>query len=85
MYRTVTAAFVAALLLTFKPVGAVSSTDVGSTADLAAIRHNLPILMSAEVQHVEPIVIVWVVTDGRYAMASWVANPFRGFACNSAR
>lgn len=66
--------------LPFAPVGAVSSADVGSTADLAAIHHDLPILMSAEVQYVRPLIIEWVVTDGRRAIASWAANPFRGFA-----
>ncbi|HEY1680288.1 MAG TPA: hypothetical protein VGF98_01430 [Candidatus Tumulicola sp.] len=47
---------------------------------MAAIRRDLSILMSAEVQYVRPLVIEWVVTDGRHAMASWVARPFRGFA-----
>ncbi len=80
MYRLAAGTFVFAFLATFAPVDAVSSADVGSTADLAAIRRDLPILMSAEVQYVQPLVIEWVVTDGRRAMASWVASPFRGFA-----
>jgi hypothetical protein len=56
------------------------SGDSGRQADVAAIRHDLPILMSTEVNNVEPLVIEWVATDGYRALASWRASPFRGFA-----
>jgi hypothetical protein len=54
--------------------------DSGSAADVAKIRRDLKILMSAEVQNVKPLVINWVVTGGQHALASWSAAPFLGFA-----
>ncbi len=80
MRRAVAIVVCALIVCVSFPTTSFANSDVGSSSDVTAIRHDLPILMSAEVQYVQPLVIDWVVTDGRHAMASWVASPFRGFA-----
>jgi hypothetical protein len=79
MYRTVAGALILVLLSAFAPAAAAHSPDVGSVVDVAAIRHDLPILMSADLNGLaKPTKVEWVVTNGHRAMASWLAQPYRG-------
>jgi hypothetical protein len=67
------------LLLSFATSFAANN-DIGTPSNIAAIRHDLPILLSDELSYINAKASIdWVVTDGRRAIAAWHAKNYRGY------
>jgi hypothetical protein len=57
--------------------GASSTRDYGPPKAIAAVRHDLPLLLAASLKPTRPT-IDWVITDGEDAIATWHVGAVRG-------
>lgn len=62
-----------------------TNSDVGDPAQIASIRHDVPVLLEARLAPSRTPVVKWVVADGSRAVAAWDAGDIGGLLAMALR